>query len=104
MQTTIQTAAEQFPLDVVVIDDETIFTEGCRQTLEMGGYRSAVASDGSRGLDLVRTRRPNVVLLDLKMPGMDGMEVLNRLSKTEPSVVPIIVSFREGCAPYFSGK
>lgn len=92
METITATTTEQFPLDVVVIDDEEMFTEGCRQTLEMGGYRSAVARDGPRGLDLVRATRPNVVLVDLKMPGMDGMEVLNHLSKAAPSVVPIVVT------------
>jgi NADH-quinone oxidoreductase subunit E len=77
---------------VVVIDDEEIFTEGCRQTLEMGGYRSAVARDGPRGLDLVRTACPSVVLVDLKMPGMGGLEVLTQLSATAPSTVPIVVT------------
>jgi NADH-quinone oxidoreductase subunit E len=79
-------------LDVVVIDDEETFTEGCRQTLEMGGYRSAVARDGPLGLDLVRTARPSVVLVDLKMPGMDGLEVLTHLSETSPSIVPIVIT------------
>ena len=92
METMTQTTTERFPLDVVVIDDEEMFTEGCRQTLEMGGYRSAVARDGTHGLDLVRTARPSVVLVDLKMPGMDGMEVLTHLSQTEPSIVPIVVT------------
>lgn len=92
METMKETAIERLPLDVVVIDDEEVFTEGCRQTLEMGGYRSAVARDGPRGLDLVRTARPSVVLIDLKMPGMDGLEVLHHLSQTEPSVVPIVVT------------
>lgn len=87
------TTAERPPLlDVVVIDDEEMFTEGCRQTLEMGGYRAAVARDGPRGLDLVNTARPGVVLVDLKMPGMDGMEVLQHLSKIAPGVVPIVIT------------
>jgi NADH-quinone oxidoreductase subunit E len=80
------------PLDVVVIDDEEMFSEGCRQTLEMGGYKAAVARDGAKGLELIRSSRPNVVLVDLKMPGMNGLEVLSRLTKIEPSIVPIVVS------------
>jgi len=80
------------PLDVVVIDDEEMFTEGCRQTLEMGGYRAAVASDGPQGLQLVRSVLPSVVLVDLKMPGMDGLEVLSHLNDIEPSIVPIIIT------------
>ncbi len=80
------------PLDVVVIDDEEMFTEGCRQTLEVGGYHAAVARDGPEGLQLVRSVRPSVVLVDLKMPGMDGLEVLSRLADIEPSIVSIIVT------------
>ncbi len=86
------TTKERTPLDVVVIDDEELFTEGCRQTLEMGGYRAAVARDGPQGLDLVKAARPSVVLVDLKMPGMDGMEVLTRLSESAPATVPIVVT------------
>lgn len=80
------------PLDVIVIDDEEMFTEGCRQTLEMSGYRAAVARDGPQGLELVRAAQPSVVLVDLKMPGMDGLEVLGRLTEIQPAVVPIIVT------------
>lgn len=80
------------PIDVVMIDDEEMFTEGCRQTLEMGGYRAAVARNGMQGLDLVQTAHPSVVLVDLKMPGMNGLEVLAHLAVTAPSAVPIIVT------------
>jgi NADH-quinone oxidoreductase subunit E len=90
-ETTID-GTKQNPFDVVVIDDEEMFSEGCRQTLEMGGYRAAVAHDGLQGLQLVRETRPGVVLVDLKMPGMGGLEVLNRLAEIAPSIVPIVVS------------
>ncbi len=92
MNTTTTKQPTPYPLDVVVIDDEETFTEGCRQTLEMGGYRSAVARNGLQGLDLVQAMHPGVVLVDLKMPGMNGLEVLNHLATTAPSAVPIIVT------------
>jgi NADH-quinone oxidoreductase subunit E len=93
MATQIVTQAPPpLPLDVVVIDDEETFTEGCRQTLEFGGYRSAVARNGAQGLRLVRSTHPKVVLVDLKMPGMDGTEVLKELSKSAPATVPIVVT------------
>lgn len=95
MESKTETAAEQ-PLpgqfDVVVIDDEEMFTEGCRQTLEMGGYRAVVARNGQEGLSLVQSANPGVVLVDLKMPGMDGIEVLSHLSSTSPCTVPIMVT------------
>lgn len=79
-------------LDVLVIDDEDSFSEGCRQTLEMGGYRAAVANDGSHGLKLFEASLPRVVLVDLKMPGVDGLEVLDQISRIDSSVVSIVVS------------
>jgi NADH-quinone oxidoreductase subunit E len=81
-----------YPLDVVVIDDEETFTEGCRQTLEMGGYHTAVARNGNQGLDLVRAADPSVVLVDLRMPGMNGLEVLTHLATAAPSAVAIVVT------------
>jgi NADH-quinone oxidoreductase subunit E len=79
------------PLDVLIIDEE-VFAEACSRTLESKGYRVAVAKNGQQGLQMAGAEHPSVVLLDLKSPGMDGMEVLNRLGKIEPTAVPIIVT------------
>ncbi len=79
-------------LDVLIIDDEELFTEACSQTLEGGGYRTAVAKNGQQGLQMAGSAHPSVILLDLKMPGMAGLEALSHLSKVEPSAVPIIVT------------
>ncbi len=90
-----QTVSERpatVPLDVLIIDDEESFAEACSQTLESGGYRTAVAKDGAHGLEMAESVHPGVVLLDLKMPGMTGLETLGQLSKTEPSAVPIVVT------------
>lgn len=78
--------------DVVVIDDEESMCEACRQTLEAEGWNAAVARDGSEGLELIRKMGPNVVLLDLKMPGISGMEVLTQIPKIDTSIVTIIIT------------
>jgi NADH-quinone oxidoreductase subunit E len=80
------------PLDVLIIDDEEHFTEACSQTLESGGYRTAVAKTGQQGLQMAGSAHPGVVLLDLKMPGMTGLDALARLARMEPSAVPIVVT------------
>ncbi len=59
--------------DVVIIDDEQSICEGCYQTLEADGYRATTAQDGRRGLELIETMHPKVVVVDLKMPGISGM-------------------------------
>jgi len=78
--------------DVVVIDDEESICEGCRQTLETEGFRAAIARDGTEGLKLVEQSHPKVVLVDLKMPGISGMEVLAKISEFDPSIVTIVIT------------
>ena len=82
----------KLPIDVLIIDAEQAFTESCSLVLEKGGYRTAIAGGGSQGLQMAGSEHPSVVMLDLALPGMSGIEVLSRLVKTEPSVVPIVVT------------
>lgn len=78
--------------DVVVIDDEPSMCEGCRQTLEAEGYRADVAPDGPRGLALVERSHPRVVIVDLKIPDMSGVEVLAKISEIDPTIVSIVIT------------
>jgi len=78
--------------EVVVIDDDESICEGCRQTLESEGFRAAIAFDGIQGLILIKALHPKVALVDLKMPGMSGQEVLARISELDSSVVPIVIT------------
>ena len=77
---------------VVVIDDEEYMCEGCRQTLEENGLHTVTACNGTEGIDLVKKARPNVVLVDLKMPGISGIEVLEKIPEIDPDIVPIIIT------------
>ncbi|UCG81542.1 MAG: NAD(P)H-dependent oxidoreductase subunit E [Desulfobacterales bacterium] len=78
--------------DVLVIEDEESMCEACRQTLEAEGCTTAIARDGESGLELIEKLEPAVVLLDLKMPGMGGSEVLNEIPKIDPSIITIIMT------------
>ncbi|MCK4351137.1 MAG: response regulator, partial [Candidatus Krumholzibacteria bacterium] len=78
--------------DVLVIDDEQSICEGCYQTLEADGYRAVTAPDGRRGLELIETVHPKIVVVDLKMPGITGMEVLAEVSKIDPTIVSIVIT------------
>ena len=77
---------------VLVIDDEESIREGCRQALEAGGYWTRVAENGEQGLRLARELKPHVVIVDLKMPGISGMEVLRGVLEANPDVTPIVIT------------
>ena len=64
---------------VLVVDDEPTITEVVSRYLQRAGYDTRVAGDGPSALQLAGARRPDLVVLDLMLPGMDGLEVLRRL-------------------------
>ncbi len=64
---------------VLVVDDEPTITEVVSRYLERAGYAARVAGDGTEALRLAGELRPDLVVLDLMLPGMDGLEVMKRL-------------------------
>lgn len=74
---------------VLVVDDEPKIVQIARDFLERGGFAVLTASDGSSALSLVRTARPDLIVLDLALPGVDGLDVTRALRKD--SDVPIIM-------------
>lgn len=77
---------------VLIIDDEQVLLEGCKQILEEKGYVTATAENGDLGLQLIREWNPDLVLVDLKMPGKSGMEVLQEIESTHPNLVKIVIT------------
>jgi len=74
---------------ILIVDDEARIREIVRGYLERAGYEVVEAADGQAGLDQAAEHSPNLVVLDLMMPGLDGLEMLRRLR--EFSQVPVIV-------------
>ncbi len=79
-------------LKVLVVDDEEPIRDSCRQVLTKAGYECHTAVDGIEGLHFAHQVEPDVVLLDLMMPGMDGLAMLDQLLKTHPNVVCIVIT------------
>src|SRR5579883_2494459 len=77
---------------VLVVDDEAAIRDSLRMTLEYDGYDFLAAATGQEGLALAEREAPDVVLLDVKMPGMDGMEVLDRLRAMNEALPVIVIS------------
>ena len=77
---------------ILVIDDEAAIRDSLRMILEYEDYQFLGAASGQEPLDLVQRERPDVVLLDIKMPGMDGMEVLRKLRAFDEGLPVVMIS------------
>ncbi|HXY69670.1 MAG TPA: sigma-54 dependent transcriptional regulator [Gemmatimonadales bacterium] len=77
---------------ILVVDDEQGVREALRQLLEYEGYTVMLASSGSEALDAHAEFKPHLVLLDVKMAGMDGLQVLARLRETDPQALVVMIS------------
>lgn len=71
---------------VLVVDDEPNLCNVLRRILEREGYLVLTAPDGETALQLIKQHEPDVILLDLMMPGMDGREVCGRVRKFSPQI------------------
>ena len=77
---------------IVAIDDEAEFIDMLQKYFEPRGYDIAVALRGAKGIEIVKEKKPNVVLMDLKMPGIDGDEALRLIKSMEPAPKVIFVT------------
>src|SRR3989338_9176633 len=77
---------------IVEIDDEVEFIGMLKDYFEPRGYEIDVAIRGARGIEIVKEKRPDVVLMDLKMPGIDGDEALRLLKSMNPPPKVIFVT------------
>ena len=77
---------------ILVIDDEEAMRDSCRQTLLREGNKVEVAEDGIIGLAVLEKESFDVVILDLKMPGLSGMEVLKKIKEKDPEIVVIVIT------------
>jgi len=77
---------------VLVIDDEGAIRDSLRMILEYEDYTFVGAASGQEGLAIVQRERPDLVLLDIKMPGMDGMDVLRKLRALDETLPVVMIS------------
>jgi two-component system response regulator (stage 0 sporulation protein F) len=77
---------------IVAIDDEVEFIDMLQSYFGLRGYEIDVAFRGAMGIEIVKTKKPDVVLMDLKMPGIDGDEVLTLLKSMDPSPKVIFIT------------
>jgi len=77
---------------IMIIDDEEDIREGSERILKRMGFQVLKASRGDEALNILANEKVSIVLLDLKMPGMDGMQVLPRIRKLDESIIVIVIT------------
>ena len=82
---------------VLIVDDEPEFAEMIQMRLEANDFEVVVANDGQAGFDMAQTESPNLILLDVMMPGMDGFETLRRLRRSDATrQTPVVMLTARG--------
>ena len=77
---------------ILIIDDEEIVLDSCTYILANSGYQIITARNGTQGLEIIEQEKPDLVFVDLKMPGISGLEVLERIQEHDPTIVPIVIT------------
>jgi len=77
---------------VLIVDDEYEFANALAERLDLRGFQTSVAYDGDQALLAADREHPDAIVLDLKMPGMDGMEVLEKVKKIDRRIQVVILT------------
>lgn len=81
---------------ILIVDDEKIIRDRMKSLLELEGYEVSVAENGNLGLELFNAERHQIAIVDIKMPGMDGIELLERIKTIEPNTEVFVVTGHGG--------
>ncbi len=92
----IEPVADESPRTVLVVDDEPTIVEVVGRYMERAGYETYRAGDGPEALRLAAEHRPDLVVLDVMLPGIDGIEVLRRLQEGDGKRVAVILLTARG--------
>ena len=79
------------PFTVLVADDNDVAQRLCRRVLEKAGYSVLTASDGLQAVDVALTQHPSMILMDVAMPGIDGLEAMRQIKEAVPTM-PIVIA------------
>ncbi len=83
---------EETTYSVLVIDDEESMRDACCLILAKEGFDTDSAANGKAGLEKIHASPPDFVLIDLKMPGIGGLEVLEKVKEIDPNIIPIVIT------------
>ncbi len=83
---------------ILIVDDDTRLTSALRRTLYYEGYEVSIAENGERALALIRIRIPDLVILDVMLPGIDGLEVCRRIRAADDGIAILMLTARDAVA------
>lgn len=78
--------------NVLVVDDESIIRESLRDWLSDLGHQVITAENGLQALEIIEKEKPGIAIVDLVMPGMDGIELLKRAKEVSPNIEVMIIT------------
>lgn len=90
-------------MKIVVVDDEQAVRDSLRRSLSFNGYDIAIAEDGEQALDVIEKEQPNLVILDVMMPKMDGLEVCRHLRSHGDDRPILVLTARDGVSDRVAG-
>lgn len=77
---------------ILIIDDQKLIRNSLKVALGKDGYKVSVAESGSEGLDILKINSPDLVLLDIRLPDIDGIEVLKKIRQADPDIIVIMMT------------
>lgn len=95
--------ADGQPVTVLVVDDEPVLAEMVSMALRYEGWNIATAGDGSTAITTARNERPDVVVLDVMLPDMSGLDVLQKLRKENPGLPVLLLTAKDAVEDRIAG-
>jgi two-component system, OmpR family, response regulator len=95
--------ADGNPISVLVVDDESVLAEMVSMALRYEGWEITTAADGFAAITAARTARPDVVVLDVMLPDMSGLEVLRRLREQNPKLPVLLLTAKDAVEDRIAG-
>ncbi len=95
--------ADGNPINVLVVDDEPVLAEMVSMALRYEGWNIATAGDGSSAMAAARAQRPDVVVLDVMLPDMSGLDVLHKLREENPQLPVLLLTAKDSVEDRIAG-
>jgi two-component system, OmpR family, response regulator len=95
--------ADGNPINVLVVDDEAVLAEMVSMALRYEGWNIATAGDGSSAIASARAQRPDVVVLDVMLPDMSGLDVLHKLREENPQLPVLLLTAKDAVEDRIAG-